>query len=244
MMIDPYPSLTVGLDLGQAHDYSALAVVEHVQVLPEDWPMERYLRHRQRQQEIWASGRGDYVSMPTIREEFWVRHLQRWAIGTPYHEVVRGVGGLLSRPELLGARLYYDRTGVGAPVGDSLWQAYTDGRMGRSMPNGVTITGEGGDRSYAKRDLMQALQLPIQQGRFRVPQRLPLASVLERELSSFQMKLTPSGRATFDIARREGEGHGDLVLAVSLAVIDPGYKVVPRLVETAGRADLMDGGPK
>src|SRR5688572_20975135 len=73
----------LGLDLGQAADATALAVVE-------------------------VSAPPDPEALPTYD----VRHLERW-VGLAYPEQVRRVGVLLADPALEGAMLAIDRTGVG-----------------------------------------------------------------------------------------------------------------------------------
>lgn len=224
------PSLAVGLDLGQATDFSALAVVEHVHVLPPDVSLGLFA-HR-----LDAQLREPLRNvLPPATPELHVRHLQRWELGTPYHAIVDDVCALMATEALYGARLYFDRSGVGRAVGDMLYAAYYAGRTGGSIPRGITITGgekatPGGGRP--KRDLMTALQLPIQQGRFRIAQGVPLGDVLERELTGFKLRLSNSGGQSFDIGRRDGEGHGDLVIACALAVIDAPFGIRPRVVES------------
>lgn len=226
-MSTPY---AIGLDLGQSKDYSALAVVEHVDRLPADWDLDRLnARLRAHQLDPYRQ-----ITWPKLTRELRVVHLQRWALGTPYDQIVADVAALVGRPELNGSRFLFDRSGVGRPVGDLLWTTYRDGLMGETMPQGRTITGA--DRSSAtgtaKRDLIAALELPVQQGRFKIPAGLPLSDVLERELTSFKMKITAkTGRETYDVTRREGEGHGDLVIAVALGAIQPEYSIRAEVYE-------------
>lgn len=83
----------------------------------------------------------------------------------------------------------------------------------------------------SKRDLIAALEIPVQQGRFKLPARLPLGDVLRRELAGFKLRLKPkTGHAQIDI-KRAGEGHGDLVIAVALACVHPDHGITPRLLE-------------
>lgn len=223
-MSTPY---SIGLDLGQAQDYSALAVLEHVKLLPPGWePLGYFATDGRGMQTPWPR-----PGVPPMLRELRVVHLQRWTLGTPYHEVVDDVCKLVRSPELNGSRFYFDRSGVGRAVGDHLWQSFHNGYMGETMPEGRTI--HGGEKSHgggtSKKDLISALELPIQQGRFKIPQGLPLADVLERELTSFKLKLAPkTGKEKFEIERRTGEGHGDLVIAVALAAIHPDFGISPR----------------
>ncbi len=89
----PAPKYTLGLDLGQAKDYTALCVLE---------------RH----------GEG-------VQAVYHARHLQRFALGTPYPAIVVSVAEMLKEPSLSKerVRLAVDETGVGAPVVDLFRQA-------------------------------------------------------------------------------------------------------------------------
>ena len=228
-------SLSVGLDLGQANDFSALAVVEHVDRLPAGWTLKTYDDHLASMQARADRGWHGPVDLPTMTPELHVRHLQRWALGTPYHAIVADMTALLTTEALFGARLYFDRSGVGRPVGDMLWQAFEDGRLGDSMPTGRTITGaeRSGTHTTAKKDLIAAIQLPFEQGRLRIARGVPLGDVLERELTSFKMRLSATGREAYDVERRAGEGHGDLVIALALACIQPEFGIRPVVLAVA-----------
>ena len=223
-----FTSHAIGLDLGQSQDFSALAVVEHVETVPEGWEPHRYSDTDERGLQVpWPR-----PDAPPLVRELRVVHLQRWQLGTPYHEVVEDTAALVRRPELNGSRFFFDRSGVGRPVGDLLWRAYERGQLGDTMPEGRTITG--GEKSTRggtpKRDLIAALEIPVQQGHFKIPAGLALADVLERELTSFKLRLAPkTGKEKFDVDRRPGEGHGDLVIAVALAAVHPEYGISPRL---------------
>lgn len=82
-----------------------------------------------------------------------------------------------------------------------------------------------------KRDLLTNLQILLQQGRLKIAAGLALGDTLERELTSFRQKLSAAGRDSYDVVRREGEGHGDLVIAVALAARRANPSVEPTLVE-------------
>src|SRR5437867_3858020 len=87
----PRSRFTVGLDLGQAADYSALCVVERTDK-PDPDREGKSIRHHA------------------------VRHLQRWHLGTPYPTIVNDVRDLVGRAPLPGSPLCIDTTGVGAAV--------------------------------------------------------------------------------------------------------------------------------
>lgn len=181
----------MGLDLGQSSDYTALSVLEKIDI---------------------DSDRG-------MVHGYHLRHLERPKLGTPYPAIVERAKKLLSRDPLKGASsLIVDATGVGAPVVDMMRQA----DIGAPII-AVTITGGDtvGNASYntyrvPKRDLVSNLQVLFQSGRLKVAQGLPEASLLVKELLTFQVKITLDAHDTYG-AWREG-AHDDLVLSVALAV--------------------------
>ncbi len=88
----------IGLDLGQARDYSALAVVERV------WKPH-------------ADCAGRLVS------HYALRHLRRWPLQTSYTAVAADLAGLVRTPPLSWPVLVVDQTGVGQAVVDFLAKA-------------------------------------------------------------------------------------------------------------------------
>jgi hypothetical protein len=191
----------VGLDLGQAADYSALCVV-------------------QRRRDPAVATRDDPSPLPPP-PEYHVRHLQRWRLQTPYPDIVRDVVQLMGNP-VLGppglANLIVDATGVGPPVVDLLLAA----GLGKQLV-ACTITAGNqvsmpapGEVHAPKRDLVSALSVLLQTQRLKIAPALPEAATLTRELESFQVRISAAGRDTYG-AWREG-AHDDLVLAVALAV--------------------------
>ena len=186
----------VALDLGQAMDFTALAVLERLVTLgPRDmatyeWRKEVSLR---------------------------LRHVERMSLGTSYPAVVERVRGITGSRELEGrCELVVDGTGVGRPVVDLLRGA----RLGcRILP--VTITG-GDSESYSdgyhrvpKRDLVTGLQLLVQQDRLQIAAKMKDAEVLLREMREMQVRVTDAGREQFGVWR--SGSHDDLVLAVALS---------------------------
>ena len=177
-----------GLDLGQAQDHSAVAVVE-----------------RTTHPDPERAGKAVY--------RFDVRHLHRWPLGTPYPKVVADVRGWYAGAPLKGSVLAVDGTGVGRAVVD-LFRAAGIGADLRAY----TITGGEGSRgrSVAKKDLVGGVQAALQGRRLRVAEGLPLAAALGKELEAYRVKVTASRNEVFE-AWRERD-HDDLVLALALAV--------------------------
>jgi hypothetical protein len=179
-----------GLDLGQAKDYTAVAVLERTAV-PDPKREGRTLRH------------------------YAVRHLERLPLGTPYPDVCTRLARLFASPPLTDSSLAVDYTGVGRPVLDMLRRAKIPARL-----RPVTITGGSkpkldGGWHVPKKDLVSTLQVLLQSRRLQVAPSLPEAPTLVQELTTFQVKITPAANETFG-AWREG-AHDDLVLAVAVA---------------------------
>jgi hypothetical protein len=172
----------LGLDLGQAADYTALACIEQT---------------------------GAHYAL---------RHLERFALDTPYPSVVAQLHDLVSKPPLMGCTLVPDATGVGRAVVDLLLEAKLSASI---FP--VTITAgkkptsdrRGGAR-VPKKDLVAVVNAALREQRLCVPTRLPLAQALVRELQTFTVRLTDAGNETF--GAETDRAHDDLVVAVSLAL--------------------------
>jgi hypothetical protein len=178
----------LGLDLGQTTDFTAVAVLERPTQVGDGKP------------------------------NLLLRHLQRFALGTPYTSIVSAVAQLSGTALLRDqATMTVDQTGVGRPLVEMLRQAPVPCRI---VP--VTITGgnavtvaEDGGFHVPKKELVTGLQLLLQGRRLKVARRLPDTNLLVRELLNFRVKITAAANETFG-SWREGD-HDDLVLAVALA---------------------------
>jgi hypothetical protein len=185
-----------GLDLGQAQDFTALAIIDRVELVG-DWDPVVF---------AWKK---------VVKLQ--LRYLDRMPLGMPYPDVVERTRQTLRSPMLDGERqLIVDGTGVGRPVIDLLRRA----ELGCGIV-AVTITGgdaEGQSDGYhrvPKRDLIVGLQLAMQKGDIQIAAGLEHGPTLVRELSDLQVKVTPSGNSVYG-AWREGQ-HDDLVLAFAMA---------------------------
>jgi hypothetical protein len=223
----------LGLDLGQARDYSALAILEEQLYVGDAWANE--VLHQQDYDKGLSAG---WVSPAAITPyqaglalrlsgengrpaevPLAVRHLERFELGTKYTTVVDSVAPRVRSEPLrrMPAVLLVDKTGVGAAVLDS----FTHARIGA-----VAITLHGGSSvardpqragfRVPKRDLVTVTQVLLQNGRLRVAAELPEAETLKRELLNFRVKIDPKTAHDSYEHWREAE-HDDLVLAVSMA---------------------------
>ncbi|MCU1325271.1 MAG: hypothetical protein JWN34_641, partial [Bryobacterales bacterium] len=148
---------TVGLDLGQKRDHTAVVVLERRQTHP-------------------------YLTAPD--STMLVRAAERFPLGTSYPEVVEMVRHVVALSWVESAkagsrnqvRLAVDATGVGRPVVDMLRKALL-GTPGGCLITAVTITGgdrqsyrsgEGEAMNVPKQDLISGLQVALDRGELRI----------------------------------------------------------------------------
>ena len=202
--LPPQVDYFVGLDLAQAADFSAWAVVERTLAVGRD-------------------------SAPVVTT-YAVRDLRRWPLRTPYttivNDVTRLVGvdlpGAARRPDQAPLRrpaLVVDATGVGAAVVDLFRAARNRGQLQANLLAVLITAGHSTTPGeYAmhvpKKALVSVLQVLLQARRLKVAD-LPERDMLVKELDNFQVKITAAGNETFESWREQD--HDDLVLAVALA---------------------------
>jgi len=168
------PRYLVGLDLGQAHDYTALAIIEQH---GEDDEALFHVRHLQRFQ----------LGTPYPKV---VTEVSRMLEQKP-----------LASSEVM---LAVDGTGVGAAVVDLFRrETLRADLLPVIITGGDSVTCDGGVRRVPKRDLVSVVQVGLQTGRLKIAAALPEAVTLTRELQNFQVKITVSANDTYG-AWREG----------------------------------------
>lgn len=209
----------VGLDCGQAHDYSAACVMErvHSPTGEQSTTVERDnifpFRKRRR-------------SHTLTEERLHITSLGRAPLRTSYNRIASAVVSKLCELEPVGAfgeraeiGLCVDAGGVGRAVCDMI-RAELSRR--RDIPRvhfwPVTATGGGKvTRSGAfigvpKRDLITAAVVALQDGRLKIGS-VENADLLKNELAEYRVKLTARGHDTYEGAGR----NDDLVFATCLA---------------------------
>lgn len=200
--------LTIGADIGQKVDPTAIAVAE------QQWRTE-------------ADRREDY---------YVIRYLQRLPLGTPYPQVAERLTELVANvrararadlPAGLSAEtyearahltLYVDATGVGQPVVDLLAHVgvtarpvyFTHGDR-RTVQHDQSVT-------LGKAWLVSRLQALLQTGRILLPKTAE-ADVLARELQTYEIKVDENANEKYG-AFKVGT-HDDLVTALGLATQPP-----------------------
>jgi hypothetical protein len=184
----------LGLDLGQAQDYTALVIVEVEGTKYKD------------------SAGQPYEALPFVHLA--VRHIERFTLGTKYLDIAWQVEQRL-RHTPAPRYVACDSTGVGGAVVEML---------ARIRPAEITITSgnqvQYGERPQQfrvpKRDLVAGLSVGLQNGVLKIAKGLPNAELLTAELLNFRAKITESGQDTY-AAWREAD-HDDIVLGLAIAV--------------------------
>lgn len=197
-------SFIVGVDLGQAQDYTAIAVVES---LPSVTPLGK------------------------VENTYHLRYLERPELGTLYPAIVQRVIALLgTSPLSVLDPLVVDQTGVGRAVVDMFADAGVRPRA-LTITGGNAVTRESiWQVGVPKRELVGTLVALYQTGRLKTAEGLLLAPVLTKELVNFKLKVNlETGHDSYEAWRESN--HDDLVLAVAMScwwgenMRDPGQPV-------------------
>lgn len=194
-------SWTLGLDIGQSQDPTALTAVEHAGALRRGDPAEYHLRH-----------------------------VARFELGTPYPQVVEEVAALMRSAELTKTKvrppgaekrvilptLVVDATGVGRPIVEMLREEGLD-PLSIWITGGDSVTRDGREYRVPKRELASTVQALLQSGRLKFARDLPLRDVLTDELQKFRAKISiDTGETSFEHWRERDTD--DVVLALACAL--------------------------
>ena len=178
----------ISVDLGQAQDYTAIAVIERRQKKASSDPIYK------------------------------LRHVERAPLGTNYETVVDRVAQIITSDQIAHGLNYLvlDMTGVGVPIFDMF-----DNRglqpIGIHIHGGDNVSRDGRKFRVPKRDLVGAVQVLLQNGRFKMSPHLELYQELFNELTNFKMKIDPKTAHDSYAAWREAD-HDDLVLSVAMGL--------------------------
>ncbi len=232
-------SFILGVDLGQAQDYTAITILERTSV---DTGRTKEIRRQVstvtggNYADSWTRYRRPASTVITkiTENHYQAQYLERLTIGTPYPAQVARIKALHDRLKAdtgTVPALVADATGVGRPVIDML-------RAVGLSPVAITVTGgdavnrDGRDYRVPKRDLVSTVSVLLQAERLKIARALPEASTLTSELTAFKVSISLSGHASFgnDVGPWRENPHDDLVLAVALACWlgeNPGPQGVP-----------------
>jgi hypothetical protein len=181
------PLFVLGLDLGQARDYTAISISARTE---QDRKGIYALRHLER----CRLG----TPYPAIVRR--VKHLDRM---------------IREAPHWGDCRVAVDATGVGRPVVDLLEEAKIPSIYPVTITGGDEAHQDGRSFRVPKRELVSGLQVLLQTERLKIAQDIPHAETFVAELRNFRVRISESGHDSYE-AWREGS-HDDLVLSVAIA---------------------------
>lgn len=213
--------ITVGIDVGQVTDPTAICVCEGTQVDTGK------IRYRGKQTLGHHDDRGNWIP-PTgiekvLRSEYTVRYITRLPLGTGYPEVAVAIADMLCNDlfQKRDVRVLIDVTGVGRPVYQDLIK-----EIGLRPPckhikiKPITFTrGEKYNRAtgvLAKAFLVSRLQSLLQGKRFHAP-AIPEVKAMCDELLVYEIKVSDEGKDTYGA---ETGKHDDLATAAGLACLE------------------------
>jgi hypothetical protein len=181
-----------GLDLGQAQDFSALVVIE--------------ARGTERK---FPAGT---VEGPPV-SQLHVRHVERFPLQTKYQRIAALV---TERFRNIPQPRYFaiDNTGVGNAAVEMLMHLNPI-RITITSGNEATRGNTPQEIGVPKRDLVAALQVPLQNGVLKIAHGLQHANLLISEMENFRAKISIAGHDSYEALRENA--HDDLVLAAAMA---------------------------
>ncbi len=211
--------VTVGVDVGQKRDPTAIVVCEQVVTQTDPGRLALPTGHS------GIAYASDVRRVGERRETIHTaRHLQRLPLGMPYPEVAAQVAAVvdgLVRRGVARPRIMVDSTGVGGPVVDILRE-----RLGQHARDLIACTFTHGERfsqdddarlaSVGKAYLVSRLQALLQTSRLKLPQTTE-AEQLARELQNYEIRVDDDANDRYG-AFRTGT-HDDLVTALGLCVV-------------------------
>lgn len=203
----------VGVDLGQAHDPTAIAVIEHVRWRKHPDAVRAVMEQPGGQG--WIAEWDEALRGEKFRRQYNVRHLERLPLGTHYPAQVAHIAELVRRAPLKDAPVFYDYTGVGRAVGDLLHDARIPRLHRVHLTGGQDSKDKGTRHAVSKTDLVSRLQAVLHTGELAIEESLSDAAVLARELADYKLNFTTAGNAQFNA--RSG-AHDDLLIATGLAL--------------------------
>ena len=199
-------TITLGIDIGQKRDPTAVAVVE------TEW------------REVEGRAEAHYM----------VRHLERIRLNTAYPEVAGRIARITDQVRARTGEnptVFVDATGVGTPVVDLLRERVHSGEVVAvwfTAGDQRTESWEGDHLrvSLGKSHMVSRLQVLLGKGRLHLPRTLE-AEALSRELLDFELRVDQRGYERSG-AFRTGT-HDDLACALGLATqLDPVQRPQPR----------------
>ena len=196
----------LSVDLGSEQDYTALSITERIETV-QDLNIPYHNSRPIRSEPV------------LITAELHLTYMERVPLQTPYPKIVEKIGYIMARPEFVNQIvLVVDRTGVGLPVVQMMYQAGL-------APIGIAIHGGGITKAkedgfnVPKRDIVTALLTAFQMKRYKMPppSKMAIIKQFEEELAGFRMKIKQTtGHDSYEAWMEKI--HDDLVISAAMAV--------------------------
>ena|SRR5260221_8608855 len=222
LLDDELNPVTVGCDIGQIHDNSALCVAEVIE--------RETGKYRQGvpPQRAYVDGIGFFHkavdAQPVMESHYTVRHLERVPLGTSYPDVAVRIADILCNPIFAHrqVRCLIDVTGVGRAIYDDVRREISARQEAQHvLIKPITFTSgmkyNRGTGMLAKAYLVSRLQSLLQRGVVHAPQTAETKALLE-ELRVYQIKVDQDGHDSYG-AMSVGQ-HDDLATCLGLACLE------------------------
>lgn len=220
VMTQEHNPVTVGIDVGQIHDPTALAVAE---VKQKHTGKYRYVEPIPAHFDENGQWVGPHDADPVMVSEYTIRHITRLPLGTSYPDVALHIATLLCNPMFArrDVRVLIDVTGVGRPVYDDLRKEIDLRKEARHVQlRPISFAhGEKYNRStgiLGKAYLVSRLQSLLQGGRVHGPDTHEMRMTIE-ELRVYEIKVDQDGKDTYGGASGK---HDDLATALGLSCLE------------------------
>ena len=151
--------------------------------------------------------------------DYILRQLDRFELRIPYSHIVKRVteihGKLAEQEEIKKLVIVADETGTGPEV-TKLLKGSSRRVRSITVSAGNEVTRQGWRASVPKRNIIQSVQLPLQDGHLTFAKGLQHVDTFMTELANFKMKAPRLDLSSLDVWRESEQD--DLVLAVCLPV--------------------------
>lgn len=223
--IESLSPVCIGVDVGQIHDPSAVAVAEVAQVHTGKYRYDKRFHVPAHVDEHLIFHKAQDAE-PVLRSEYTIRYIQRLPLGTSYPDVAEFLAEMLCNDRFAhrDVRCLIDVTGVGRGVYDLLKQEIALREAAKHIAvKPITFShGEKYNRStgvLAKAFLVSRLQSLLQGGRVHGPDISEMKATVE-ELRVYEIKLDTDGKDTYGAVVGK---HDDLATALGLACLEDPY---------------------
>jgi hypothetical protein len=217
--------VTVGIDVGQIHDPTALSVAEVVRAHTGKF---RYGKEHHIPAHVDANMLFHKAqdADPVMRSRYIIRHIERLRLLTSYPTIANYIADMLCNPLFAhrDVRALIDVTGVGRPVYDLLLQEIKRREATRHIQlKPITFTGgmlyNRSTGSLAKAFLVSRLQSLLQSDEIDAPDTLEVRAMLD-ELKVYEIKVSDDGKDTYGAIVGK---HDDLATSLGLACLEDPY---------------------